>query len=219
MQYNKYYMAGCLLTSGNLTHGQQYYNLSSCSQVFHARSNIVFLVHGFYPSLWKDSVSWLWDFYDIKDRILEDDASTNNTVVIIVNWTKVSNRHSLSIIKYLSFQGSEVHFGLFLKDVLEGIIGKLTETMTNFAPIISQVIKDITTLGKYTPDPQLSRDRGWPYFHKSKASTHTILDYLPLDPSYLVRDEFCLPWLDYRVLLHIYYHYASMLRNKNCRWI
>ena len=161
MQYNKYYMVGCLLTSGNLTDGQQYYNLSSsCSQVFHARSNIVFLVHGFYPSLWKDSVAWLWDFYDIKDRIIEDDAKNNNTVVIIVNWTKVINRQSFQIIKYLSFQGSEVHFGLFLKDVLEGIIGKLTDTMSNFAPIISQVIKDITMLGKYTPSSS-TNVQGW----------------------------------------------------------
>ena len=102
--------------------------------MFIIRSNVVFLVHGFYPSLWKDPVAWLWDFYDIKDRIIEDDEnSDNNTVVIIVNWTK----------------GSEIHFGLFLKDVLEGIIGKITNTMRNFAPIISQIVKDLTSLGDY----------------------------------------------------------------------
>ena len=72
---------------------------------------------------------------------MEDDITDNNTAVIIVDWTK----------------GSEVHFGLFLKDVLEGVIGKLTNTMTGFAPIISQVVKSITSLGniKYLPSNTL----------------------------------------------------------------
>lgn len=77
-------------------------------------------------------VSWLWDFYDIKDRILEYDSETeNNRAVIIVNWTK----------------GSEVHFGLLLKDAMEGVIKRLTETATNFAPIISSIVADVTSLG------------------------------------------------------------------------
>ena len=78
------------------------------------------------------SVSWLWDFYDIKDRILEHDGETeNDNAVIIVNWTK----------------GSEVHFGLLLRDAMEGVIRRLTETATNFAPIISSIVADATSLG------------------------------------------------------------------------
>ena len=79
-----------------------------------------------------DSVEWLWDFYDIKDRVLEDDDDTNNTAVVIVNWTK----------------GSEIHFGLFLKDALEGIIDKLSGTADVATPIVSKIITDITSLGE-----------------------------------------------------------------------
>ena len=144
-----------MLTSGGLSDGELYYNAESCAQVFSDKERVIFLVHGYYPSLWKDSgaklfsnisnggfqslnlmdnvsVSWLWDFYDIKDRILEHDGETeNNKAVIIVNWTK----------------GSEVHFGLLLRDAMEGVIKRLTETATNFAPIISSIVADATSLG------------------------------------------------------------------------
>ena len=46
---------------------------SSCAPVPAAASEVVFLVHGFYPSLWADPVHWLREFYEIKDRVLEQE--------------------------------------------------------------------------------------------------------------------------------------------------
>ena len=89
--------------------------------------------NGKFQSFVNVSVSWLWDFYDIKDRILEDDEEAeNDKAVIIVNWTK----------------GSEVHFGLLLKDAIEGVVHRLTDTASHFAPIISSIVADLTSLGE-----------------------------------------------------------------------
>ena len=47
----------------------------SCGPVTAAASEVVLLVHGFYPSLWADPVTWLREFYEIKDRVLEQEYS------------------------------------------------------------------------------------------------------------------------------------------------
>ena len=47
--------SGCVLTSGGLSDGENYYSASSCASVFRDKESISFLVHGYYPSLWKDS--------------------------------------------------------------------------------------------------------------------------------------------------------------------
>ena len=44
-----------MLTSGGLSDGENYYSASSCASVFRDKESISFLVHGYYPSLWKDS--------------------------------------------------------------------------------------------------------------------------------------------------------------------
>ena len=62
---------GCVLT-----HGERNYSVApSCGPVTAAASEVVLLVHGFYPSLWADPVTWLREFYDIKDRVLEQEYS------------------------------------------------------------------------------------------------------------------------------------------------
>ena len=66
-----YIMVGCVLT-----HGERDYSVApSCGPVTAAASEVVLLVHGFYPSLWADPVTWLREFYDIKDRVLEQEYS------------------------------------------------------------------------------------------------------------------------------------------------
>ena len=62
---------GCVLT-----HGERNYSVApSCGPVTAAASEVVLLVHGFYPSLWADPVTWLREFYEIKDRVLEQEYS------------------------------------------------------------------------------------------------------------------------------------------------
>ena len=96
--------------------------------------------------------------------MLEDDADTNNTAVVIVNWTK----------------GSEIHFGLFLKDALEGVIGKLSDTTDVATPIVSKIITDITSLGRLLPPYSSNKDKDVKTIFSSLLS-NSVLDLEPLE--------------------------------------
>ena len=70
----------------------------SCGPVTAAASEVVLLVHGFYPSLWADPVTWLREFYDIKDRVLEQEYSCQRELRKNFRGT----RRALTVNAYLS---------------------------------------------------------------------------------------------------------------------
>lgn len=72
---------------------------------------------------------------DIKERILEDEGNKDDkTAVIIVNWAT----------------GSQIDLGLFLRDVLEGAIVKMTQPDSgSLTPLIDKIVSNLAQLGPY----------------------------------------------------------------------
>ena len=126
-------LPGCSLTSGNISEGAQYYNVTPCADLLSNINNIVFLVHGFKSRPGGDAQQWNRRFYETKEAILEDDTA-NNTAVLIVDWTR----------------GSEIDLALLLRDLLEGAVVSLTDPgSSSLAPVVEKVLSNLFKLGPY----------------------------------------------------------------------
>ena len=129
--------SGCDVTTGKVTDGAQYYNVTACMENLLHVTKVVFLVHGFNvnPFGGRDFMTSKKKLYDIKERILEDDRSKDNrTAVIIVNWST----------------GSQIDMGLLLRDILEGALMKITDADTSsLTPVLEHIVSNLADLGPY----------------------------------------------------------------------
>ena len=119
--------------------------MTPCYSLLSSINKIVFLVHGFKPRPWGDSQQWNSKFYETKERILEDDQASNDTAVVVVDWTR----------------GSQIDLGLFLRDLLEGSLLSLTDTdSSSLSPLVDKVLSNLFQLGPY---------------HQAESSTPVLL--------------------------------------------